>query len=711
MGLAININMNILDAYLKDKLNEAALTFAQLRKVRYGDMRYYRDLITKIKNEDPVTLTDGSHVVIASDQYKKLNKAVFGTEGIPKDWVNQIGQMPGGDKVLLRTVSAGGDPNRMPKGFTLKLENGESIKLSDIDKITVRENYNRGDVAEIFMGLAVTAKILYHNKEEVTFDDCLKIINESTINSADGSLTFGSPIIYQDGEPDRLDVNIRVRKNSMYHVEKVVLADGDTNEFKGFFQSAISYINSKSPIIEKIKLPKLDKASNKVIIRGVGTEDQKGTKADLVLQVDNTVINLLSVKANTRQVGQITRSLNTLALKTKAGVDLQAHFNEFFGLNVFKINQQAFVQDPTEALRDAYTGAVQSLNTAVNSPQQEFNFLDATFNFLQHHATLGSDIDIVMLSADPNNPMFTNLKFDETLKTKLEKVNFIFRPPRQSGNPIVLVNIFPEEKIEELPDFDQEIGLYSIRSYLQKSGNVRTVIEIGNGAHLLADQKISINSSTMENIKETASAGSTSAGNVATVNAPLGKGKMIKRQKVVSADANEVGMFPKEIKEKAVRYDKGEQVKGSDPTPKAKPGRTKHPFTGKLVGDSMTNDKNDKLKEGVLDASDEDGWMAKEQLYKTAQYAINLHKLIGDTDNLEPWIQSKITKAADYLGSVKHYMEYEQVNPHPTDEPDDESVAPAMDMIGLESANPRLKKGMERIFGNAQEDLATSLVK
>ena len=347
---------------------------------------------------------------------------------------------------MLRTVSAGGDPNKMPPGFTLKLDNGESIKLSDIDKITVREQYNRGDVSEIFMGLAVTAKILYHNKEEVVFEDCLKIINESTINSGDGSLTFGSPIIYENGEPDRLDVNIRVRKNSMYHVEKVILEEGDTSEFRGFFQSAISYINSKSPIIEKIKLPKEDKTSNKVIVRGVGTEDQKGTKADLVLQVDNTVINLLSVKANTTQVGQLTRSLNTPALKTKAGTDLQAHFNEFFGLNVFKINQQAFAQDPTEAIRSAYAEAAQSLNTAVNTPQQEFNFLDGTFNFLQHHTTLGSDIDIVMLGADPNNPMFTNLKFDETLKVKLEKVNFIFKPPRQSGNPTLWINIFPEEK-------------------------------------------------------------------------------------------------------------------------------------------------------------------------------------------------------------------------------------------------------------------------
>ena len=679
MGLAININMNILNAYIKDNLNEAALTFAELRKVRYGDMRYYRDLITKIKNGDPVTLTDGSHVVIASDQYKKLNKAVFGTAGIPKDWNKQVGVIKGGDKVLLRTVSAGGDPNKMPKGFTLKLDNGESISLGRIDKITVKDNYNRGDVAEIFMALAVTAKILHHNKEEVTFNDCLQIISESTIDSAKGSLTFGSPIVYSEGEPDRLDVNIRVRKNSMYHVEKVVLEEGDTNEFRGFFQSAISYISSKSPIIEKIKLPKEDKSSNKVIVRGIGTEDQKGTKADLVLQVDDTVINLLSVKANTTQVGQITRSLNTPALTAKAGTDLQAHFNEFFGLNVFNIDQQAFAQNPSETLRSAYTNAAQSLNTAVNSPQQEFNFLDATFKFLHHHATLGSDIDIVMLGADPNNPMFTNLKFDETLKAKLEKVNFVFRPPRPSGNPTIFVNIFPEEKINELPNFDSEMGLYSIRTYVQKVGSIRTVIEIGNGAHLLADQNININSSNMENIKETSSAGSTSAGNVATVNAPLGNGKMIRRQKVVSADANKVGMFPKEVIEK---------------------------------GDSMKNNKNDKLKEGVLDASDEDGWMAKEQLYKIAQYAIKLHQQIGDTDNLEPWIQAKITKSADYMGSIKHYMEYEQVNPHPTDEPSSQEVIePTMDMMSMESVNPRVKKGMSRIFGSAHEDLATSLVK
>jgi len=43
--------------------------------------------------------------------------------------------------------------------------------------------------------------------------------------------------------------------------------------------------------------------------------------------------------------------------------------------------------------------------------------------------------------------------------------------------------------------------------------------------------------------------------------------------------------------------------------------------------------------------------------------------MIGDTDNLEPWVQAKITKASDYLGAVKHYMEYLAVNDYPEQPP------------------------------------------
>ena len=56
---------------------------------------------------------------------------------------------------------------------------------------------------------------------------------------------------------------------------------------------------------------------------------------------------------------------------------------------------------------------------------------------------------------------------------------------------------------------------------------------------------------------------------------------------------------------------------------------------------------------------DHEGAMAKADLYKMAKYAVKLFKKIEDGDQLEAWVQAKITKAADYLASVYHYLEYE----------------------------------------------------
>ena len=56
---------------------------------------------------------------------------------------------------------------------------------------------------------------------------------------------------------------------------------------------------------------------------------------------------------------------------------------------------------------------------------------------------------------------------------------------------------------------------------------------------------------------------------------------------------------------------------------------------------------------------DDEGKMAKADLYKTARYALKLFKMMDDSAQLEGWIQAKITKAADYMASVYHYLEYE----------------------------------------------------
>jgi hypothetical protein len=56
---------------------------------------------------------------------------------------------------------------------------------------------------------------------------------------------------------------------------------------------------------------------------------------------------------------------------------------------------------------------------------------------------------------------------------------------------------------------------------------------------------------------------------------------------------------------------------------------------------------------------DHEGRMAKRQLADIAEYAAELSEMLQDDTQLESWVQAKITKAADYISKVKHYLEYE----------------------------------------------------
>ena len=178
--------------------------------------------------------------------------------------------------------------------------------------------------------------------------------------------------------------------------------------------------------------------------------------------------------------------------------------------------------------------------------------------------------------------------------------------------------------------------------------------------------------------------------------------EMTSSANVASAAGN---LFGKRKMQKRVKEDQGVtrcvQVKGKSPVPNTSKGNP-HPYQGKCVGESM---KEKKLKEGVLDATDDDGWMAKEQLYKTAKYAIELHQMISDNDELEPWLQAKITEAADRLSSVKHYMEYLQASLGQGDlpqmsgsamvEPEMESIDNELAQISNIKMNPN-PKGMPK---------------
>ncbi len=77
------------------------------------------------------------------------------------------------------------------------------------------------------------------------------------------------------------------------------------------------------------------------------------------------------------------------------------------------------------------------------------------------------------------------------------------------------------------------------------------------------------------------------------------------------------------------------------------------------------NVEQEQLNEGLADMAheaekDHEVQMARSDCYKSAKYAVSIHKMLKDVSEMEGidgWVASKLTKAADYLGSVKHYME------------------------------------------------------
>lgn len=77
------------------------------------------------------------------------------------------------------------------------------------------------------------------------------------------------------------------------------------------------------------------------------------------------------------------------------------------------------------------------------------------------------------------------------------------------------------------------------------------------------------------------------------------------------------------------------------------------------------NAKN--VSEGLADMADmaerdHEVQMARAELYKIAKYAIKLHEMlkgVSEAEGIEGWMQSKITKSADYISSVYHTLDYD----------------------------------------------------
>ena len=125
----------------------------------------------------------------------------------------------------------------------------------------------------------------------------------------------------------------------------------------------------------------------------------------------------------------------------------------------------------------------------------------------------------------------------------------------------------------------------------------------------------------------------------------------------------------KNTKESGLQYYTGVKKHGKEYMKKAaKAGRdgASQEELGRLK-DKYSKAEKKKTNEGLGELADvaerdHEVQMARADLYKIAKYAIKLHdmlKTVSEAEGIEGWQQSKITKAADYMGSVYHALDYD----------------------------------------------------
>jgi len=99
----------------------------------------------------------------------------------------------------------------------------------------------------------------------------------------------------------------------------------------------------------------------------------------------------------------------------------------------------------------------------------------------------------------------------------------------------------------------------------------------------------------------------------------------------------------------------------------------------------LSHDEWKALDESVNEHKDHEVAMARKDLSRLAKYSVELNAIlmgVSEEEGLQGWAQAKITKAADYISSVKHYMEgNEPVNEEDVTVDNEGNIAGYLDTI------------------------------
>jgi len=118
--------------------------------------------------------------------------------------------------------------------------------------------------------------------------------------------------------------------------------------------------------------------------------------------------------------------------------------------------------------------------------------------------------------------------------------------------------------------------------------------------------------------------------------------------------------------------------------------------------------KTNEVAESVADEAvhmerDHEVQMARSDLYKIANYAVKLHKMlknVSEEQGIQGWMQAKITKAADYMSSVAHTLEYDMMEKHQSEPMAEAKAKPQQNLMAKTKALGKINKALSKKTAN-----------
>lgn len=437
-------------------LTEATLTIADFAR---RNPEYWVNLTDMIEQGTPIPLDNGEISVEIEN---------------PENVAGQMRDIWDGADV------ATPDQVELIKKIRIPTTDGQKISIGRIFKspqIKGKEaDYNIGDIGEIALGISVAARFKKVGNA-INLDDFLQLANTMKVSPISGKqslqLFVQDNVSYESGKSDELSVDIVVAARSVKSFSDFIKnLESAPKNVQGTIASSIEFANNNQNIDQGVERTSKDPNVNRIEIAAIGTQDQKGTKADLVLNIDGERINLLSAKAGASQLGQASGKEWEKPLN---------FFRKVFGVDVSKYKSDWSDDQPKnlEVLRQIYKDLIipkVMRLTGGDSVQKEKQLVRQFVEGLVHFANdvnaetgEAQIIDIVKLSTVPGSPGYKLMRIDSDLEQALLKVDLIGSPtPNGLG-----VQVYANE-------FGKNVFLFKARSYYSPAGKLtRTIIEGG----------------------------------------------------------------------------------------------------------------------------------------------------------------------------------------------------------------------------------------